>query len=97
MARGINEVELISSAISGAIIKGHALCLDRDTTLSLDVYRVENLLSHFTGRKPTANLNKAVSNGGFPMIDVRDNREISDMTKVGHSDSISLQPVGLGG
>ena len=97
MAWCINEVELIGFAISGTIIKCHALCLDCDAALSLDIHRVENLLSHFTRRKPTANLNKAASNGGFPMMDVRDNREVSDITKVGHSDSISLQPVGLGG
>ena len=57
----------------------HCLRLYGDTALPLQVHVVQHLVLHFTIGQKAGLLDDAVRQGGFTMIDMRDNAEISDM------------------
>lgn len=84
MSRGIDEIELIVLAVIGQVIQGHTLGLDSNAALTLDIHRVEDLLGHFTFGQSPAGLYKAVRQGGFAVIDMRDNGKITNMLQVCH-------------
>ena len=77
MARRIDEVQLIDLTVTGLVIKRHALGLDGNAPLPLKVHGVEYLLGHFAIGQPAADLDKAVGQGRFAVVDVRDDGEIS--------------------
>ncbi len=77
MARGVDEIELVSFAVFRMVVECDALCFDGDATLTLQIHRVKNLRSHFTVCEATADLNKAVRERGFTMVDMSDDGEIS--------------------
>lgn len=79
MPRRINEIQLVGFTIASGVVERNALRLNSNTALTLDVHRIEDLSFHLTFRKPPADLNKAVSNGGFTMVNVRNDGEISNM------------------
>jgi len=55
---------------------------DGDAALALQIHGVEHLLMHFTSRKRTGKFEQTIGERGFPVIDVRDNGEISDVLTV---------------
>jgi hypothetical protein len=55
------------------------LRFDGDTALALNVHGVEYLRRHISISKATAMLNKAISERRLAVIDVRDNREVSNV------------------
>jgi hypothetical protein len=56
------------------------LRFDGNTTLSLNVHGVEYLRRHVSISEAAAMLNKTISERRFAMIDVRDNRKVSNVT-----------------
>ena len=60
VAGRVDEVELVVDAVLGAVAQRHALRLDRDAALALEVHRVENLLLHLALLEPAAQLDQAV-------------------------------------
>lgn len=77
MSWGIDEIELVSLAVFRVVIECDALCFDGDATLALQIHRVKNLRSHFTSGEAAANLNQAVRERRFAMVDMSDDGEIS--------------------
>ncbi|GAA3976436.1 hypothetical protein GCM10022278_36640 [Allohahella marinimesophila] len=55
-----------------------ALSLDGNAALAFDVHRIKHLGLHFARLKASAVLDEAVCNGGLAVIDVCDDRKISD-------------------
>ena len=53
--------------------------LDGDAALALQVHRVEHLRLHLARGQRAGQLQQAVGERGFAMIDVRDDREIADV------------------
>ncbi|CAE6772333.1 hypothetical protein NSPZN2_40349 [Nitrospira defluvii] len=56
------------------------MSFDRDTTLTLQVHRVEDLLLRFPGSHCASCVEEPVGEGRFTVIDMGDDREISDET-----------------
>ena len=79
MPRRIDEVEVVDLPIASLIDECSGLRLDRDSTLALDVHRVENLRFHLAVGEPTATLNQTIGERALAMIDVRNDRKISDV------------------
>ena len=84
MAGGIDEIELVVITIIRGVVKGHALRLDRNTALALDVHGVEHLFGHFAIAQATANLDEAISQRGFAVVYVRNNGKVTDQIQAAH-------------
>jgi hypothetical protein len=74
----IDEIELVALAVFlGRVIESDRLGLDRDAALAFEFERVEHLILHFAGLEAAANLDEAVGQRGFAVIDVGDDREVA--------------------
>ena len=56
--------------------------LDRDPALALEIHRVEQLRLHLTGLKRAGQLEKPVRQCRLAVVDVRDDREVPNVTLV---------------
>ena len=79
MTRGIDEVELVGLAVLGGVIHGHGAGFDGDAALPLDVHIVEDLILHDPLIDALGQLEDAVRQGGFAVVDVGDDTEIADV------------------
>ena len=84
MAGGVNQVELVGLPVLRRVVHAHAVGLDRDPALALQVHRVQHLLValHFARRERSRQLQQPVRERALPMIDVGDDGEISDVMAV---------------
>ena len=73
MAGRVDEVELVALPLDA-----HRLRLDRDAALALEIHRVEHLLAHVTTGDGVCELEDAIGQRRFPMIDMGDDREVAD-------------------
>ena len=78
MARGIDKIENIVFAVLGGVIDPHGIGFDGDTALALDIHRIQQLLFHIPVLHGAGGLDQPVGQGGFSMVDVGYDREISD-------------------
>ena len=53
--------------------------LDRDAALTLKVHAVQHLRGHFTGLQRAGDLEEAVGQRRFAVVDVRDDGEVSNV------------------
>jgi len=65
--------------IAGTIAQRGRLGLDGDAAFALQVHGIEHLGFHFTIGQPAAQLDDAIGQGRFTVVDVGDDREITDM------------------
>ena len=79
MSGRIDEVQLITTTVLAVVIQGHTLGLDGDATFALDIEGIKHLLVHLTLFQSTTGLDEAVSEGGFAMVDMRDDGKIADV------------------
>ena len=79
MAGRVDHVELVLVAIIRIVIQRHALGFNRDATLTLNIHGIENLILHFTFTETTAYLDKTISQSRFAMVNMGNNRKISDI------------------
>ncbi len=95
VAGGINEVELVGFAILRVVMQRYAVRFDGDAALTLQIHGIQDLGFHFTVRKTTANLDETVGQGGFTVVDVRDDGKIADMTQITHRLNTQKESAGL--
>jgi hypothetical protein len=79
MARGIDQIENILFSILGAVGKGDGLALDGDSPLALNVHIIEDLVFEVPLVYHASVLDEAVCKGRFPVIDMSDNTEITNV------------------
>ena len=79
MARGVDEVELVHLAVLGGVVHGDGAGLDGDAAFPLDVHVVEDLVLHRPLVHALGQLEDAVGQGGFAVVDVRDDAEVADV------------------
>ncbi|MNZ65138.1 hypothetical protein D3C78_833240 [compost metagenome] len=84
MAGGIDEVQLVGFAVLRVVVQGHAVRLDGDAALALEIHGVQHLGLHLAIGQAAADLDEAVGQGRLAMVDVGDDGEIADMTQVTH-------------
>ena len=77
VARGVDQVELVALAVARLIVQRHALRLDGDAALALQVHRVEHLGLHLARLEAAAQLDQAVGERRFAVVNVRDDGEIA--------------------
>ena len=64
--------------VLGLEVELDRLRLDRDAALALEIHRVEHLILRLAGGDRAALLEDAIGERGLPVIDVRDDREVTD-------------------
>ena len=79
MPRCIDQIQVVNLAIAGLVLQRSGLRLDGYPTLFLNVHRVQHLRFHLTVAQSAAALNDAVCQRGFAVVNVRDDRKISDV------------------
>ena len=89
VAGGINKVQLVRLTILGLVVERHALRFDGNAALPLKIHRIEHLIRHFSLRQTTAMLDEAIRQGRLAVIDVRNDRKVSNMTEFSHRQSAS--------
>ncbi len=90
VAGRVDEVELVDLPVRSGEVQADRLRLDRDPALALDVHLVEELRAHLALGERTGDLEDAVGERGFSVIDVRDDREIADRALRGHGGVVYL-------
>ena len=78
MAGSVNEVELIRLAVRSRIHHPNGVRLDGDAALALQIHCIEHLRLHLACRQRAGQLQQAVGKRALPMINMGDDREISD-------------------
>ena len=73
MAGRVDEVELVALPLDADRLR-----LDRDAALALEIHRVEHLLAHVTTGDGVRELEDAIGQRRFPMVDMGDDREVAD-------------------
>ena len=79
MARSVDEIQLIDLVVLRLEMQRHALRLDGDAAFAFDVHGIQYLTGHFPLRQAAAQLDEAVRQRGFAMVDMGDDGEIPDM------------------
>ena len=79
VAGGVDEVELVGVAILGLVDHADGVGLDGDAAFALEVHSVEDLGLHFARGERAGELEEAIGEGGFAMIDVGDDGEVADV------------------
>ena len=78
VARGVDKVQLV---LLPAVVVDHLdrVALDRDALFLFQVHVVQDLVLHLARGKRPGQLQQAVRQGAFPMVDVRDDTEVPNV------------------
>ena len=79
VARGVDEVEDVVLAVLGPVRKADRLAFDGDAPLPLDIHAVQELVVELAVGNHAAELDKAVGQGGFSVINMGNDTEISNV------------------
>jgi len=79
VARGVDQVQNIGFAVARLVGDAHALGLDGDAPLALNIHAVEVLLALIAGRNQAGQAQDAVGQGRFAVVDMGDDAEIADV------------------
>jgi hypothetical protein len=64
-------------AVFRFVVQANAFGFDGDAALAFEVHGIENLRGHFAFREAASHFDQTIGEGGFAVIDVRDDAEIS--------------------
>ena len=94
MTRSVDEIDEPGFAV--VIVPGEAdrLSLDGDAAFPLEIHGIEDLATHFALVEAAADLDQTISQSRLSMIDVGDDRDISDVVERHHG---SLRTQGSAG
>src|SRR5690606_31627085 len=81
MPRCVDQIENISLAVLRLIAQANGLRLDSDAAFTFNIHRVKDLILHLARLKPACHLNEAIGKSRFPVIDMCDNRKVTNMVK----------------
>ena len=73
MSWGVDKVQLVGFTVLRSIGQSHALGFDGNAALALNIHGVENLSGHFTISQASTDLNKAICNSRFAMVNMGNN------------------------
>src|SRR5271155_1811542 len=82
MPRRINQIQPVFMPIRSVVMQPDTLSLDRNPALALQIHRVQPLRLHLPLRKRPSKLQQTVRKRRFPMVNMRDNAKIPDVTGI---------------
>ena len=74
----VDQVEDVVLAVLRVVVQPDGVRLDRDAALALEVHAVEDLRFHLARLQRAGDLEKAVRQRRLAVVDVRDDREVTD-------------------
>ena len=89
MAGGVDEVEAVGLPVLGGVVHADGPGLDGDAPLLFQLHVVQELGFHLALLHRAAQFNHAVGQGGFSVVDVGNNRKISDFRMICHKNESS--------
>ena len=92
MPRRIDEVEIIGVAVVGFVINADGLAFDGDSALTLDIHGVEKLGLHVARGNRARKLQNAIRQSGLAVVDMRDDREVPNVSGVDCHDFLLFSP-----
>ena len=87
MAGGVDQIQRISLAVIGSVVQGSSGCLNSDAAFLLQLHGVQHLLGANTLINGVALFQQTVRQGGLAVIDMGDDRKITDFGKVSHKNT----------
>src|SRR5215208_608729 len=78
VAGRVDQVQPVDEAVGCRVLEPHGASLDRDALLPLEIHRVEDLARHLAGIDRMGQLQEPVCERRLPVIDVGDDREVSE-------------------
>ncbi len=78
----VDEIELVRPPITRSVGHADRVQLDRDAALPLEVERVEHLLLHLPLLEHPRRLDEPIGEGGFSVVDMRDDAEIANVIEL---------------
>ena len=79
MAGSIDQIQAVFVAVARVVVQANTFRLDGDAAFALEVHGIEHLRLHFALRERAGQLQQAVGQRGFAVVNVRDDAEISDV------------------
>ena len=79
MAGRVDEIEVVNLTVQRFVFERCGLRLDGYPTLLLDIHRVEDLCTHLAILQTATTLYEPVCERGFAVINVRNDRKVSDV------------------
>ena len=89
VAGRVHQVEDVGLAVLRRVVEADGLRLDGDAALALDVHVVEHLLDHVALGEAAGHLDDAVGQRRLAVVDVGDDREVSDLVPGSHAGASS--------
>ena len=82
VAGRVDQVQAVFVAVARGVMQANAFRFDGDAALALQVHRVEHLRAHFALGQRAGQLQQAVGQRGFAVVNVRDDAEIPDVLRI---------------
>jgi len=79
VARSIDKIEIEYLTGSARVGEHHGLALDGNASLPFDIHIIKELVAKLPVINQAGVLNQTVGQGGFPVIDMGNNAEISNL------------------
>jgi hypothetical protein len=76
VARGVDEIQFVNLTFV-QMPQRHGFGFDGDAPFAFELHRIEELFLHFPGFDRPGAFQKAIGQGAFSVIDVRDDAEVS--------------------
>jgi hypothetical protein len=80
----VDEVQQVFLAVARRVAQRHALRLDGDAALALQVHRIQHLRRHFALAEALAALDEPIGQRRFAVVDVSDDGKIANAVEGGH-------------
>ena len=81
---GVDQIQGVALPVGGGVVQPDRAGFDGDAPLPLQIHIVQKLALHLALLHRPAQLNEPVGQGGFSVVDVGNDAEISDFTLIGH-------------
>src|SRR5262249_12176953 len=84
MPRRVDQIKEVLLSVAGSLVEANGVSLHTHSARTLQVHGLEDLLRHLPLRERTGQYEQTVCKRALPVINMRDNREISDLQTVCH-------------
>ena len=88
MARGVDEIEAVGLPVLGGVVHADGPGLDGDAPLPFQLHIIQQLGLHLPLLHRPAQLDHAVGQCGFPVVDMGDNGKIANFRLVCHAGNL---------
>ena len=79
MPRGVNQIQDLLFSVACRVLHLNRMTLDGDTLFAFEFHIVKHLRLHFTLVECIGELQQAVGQGAFTVVDVGDDAKIADV------------------